>query len=235
MLAEFVEKILSLGKIRTIVHDELTYTSQSVHRIKAPAQFSPETRTFNTLKAMVEFLGQLAEKAGLFISVNGPTDVELIGGMDPENDNIRFNYAEAKMPLKNFAFNTWHPLEDFIIQLLSMFDETDDRDLIIETLSNLANESVATVVDNKATQVLQVKTGLTTKANVEIKNPVILKPFRTFREVAQPQSNFILRYRTQGNEIRASLWEADGGAWQLGAIANIKAWLAREVDIPVVG
>jgi len=234
MLTSFVDKILSLGPIRTIDRFEEQYTAQTLHRIKPPSQMEPEMRQFKTLKGIVEYASDLGTK-DLFISVLSPTEVNLFGRIDPANDNLQFHYANATMPLKNFGFNAWHPLEDFIIELLSMFDETGDRDDIVTTLSALANEHVATVSDNKATQTLQIKTGLTTKANTDVKNPVVLKPYRTFREVAQPESDFILRYRNQGSEIRAALFEADGGAWQLSAIANIKAWLVQMIDIPVIG
>ena len=37
--------------------------------------------------------------------------------------------------------------------------------------------------DDGFTQTLEIKTGITTKEKVEVKNHVLLQPYRTFREV----------------------------------------------------
>lgn len=235
MLTNLVEKIISLSKIRTIKIGEIFYAKSALARIKDPAQSSPATRIFNTLLGLVEYCKNINDSTK-FISVVGPEEVHLFGGMDPDNDNIQFHYAKAQLPVKNFKFDIWHELETFIIGVMGMFDETDDKDLILSILSNLANEHVIQNVDNKMSQTLQIKTSITTKANIEMKNPVLLRPFRTFREVEQPASNFILRYKNQGDSLVANLIEADGGAWQLDAISNIKAWLSMNVeDVIIIG
>ena len=57
-----------------------------------------------------------------------------------------------------------------------------------------------------------------------------LRPYRTFTEVEQPESEFILRLDDEG---RVGIIEADGGAWKMTAKANIAAYfettLAEEV------
>lgn len=49
----------------------------------------------------------------------------------------------------------------------------------------------------------------------------------TFAEVAQPESEFVLRLK-EGN--RVGLFEADGGAWELNAMANIANYLEHELE-----
>lgn len=65
---------------------------------------------------------------------------------------------------------------------------------------------------------------------VRIKPRVALRPFRTFLEVEQPESEFLLRLDDDGN---VGLFEADGGMWQQTAKASIAAYfedkLAQEV------
>jgi len=239
MLTSLVDKIMSLSEIRTFLDGNIVYTKAPIIRLKDPRQISPATRIFNTLLGLVEYCKEIFVPK-MFISVASPVEVQLFGGMDPENDNIQFHYAKAQLPVRNFKFDTYHGLEDFIIELMSMFSNSDDKTLILSLLSNLANEHVIQNVDDKMSQSLQIKTSITTKANVEIKNPVMLRPFRTFREVEQPESGFILRYKNANNTIAASLFESDGGAWQIDAIKNIKAWLEKEtmdlgIDIPIIG
>ena len=55
-----------------------------------------------------------------------------------------------------------------------------------------------------------------------VKPRLTLMPFRTFREVPQPESEFILRLDDKG---RIGLFEADGGMWKIEAKLNIEHYL----------
>ena len=66
-------------------------------------------------------------------------------------------------------------------------------------------------------------------AEAAVPNPVTLAPFRTFRDVAQPASLFVLRVQGGGETPNVALFEADGGAWRLAAIENIKKWLEENI------
>jgi len=242
MIKEAIDRILSLSKIRTFTKDDQTYTKDSISRIKRPEQTAVLSLNLRNLAGLIDYIENIPElhRDHLIMVIKSPVMVSLMSEINPVNDNTQFEFANAKMELEGFQFGGWHDLEGFIIQLLGKFEATPDRDGILEMLANLSNENVVDVNDNKFTQKLQVKTGLTTKANVEVKNPVLLKPFRTFREVNQPESNFVLRYRNDkrgggGGGIEAALFEGDGGRWQLEAIANIKAYLVQKVSIPVIG
>lgn len=63
-----------------------------------------------------------------------------------------------------------------------------------------------------------------------------LRPYRTFREVEQPASEFVFRLRSLNGEVPwCALFEADGGKWKLDAVLKIKAWLeAEELKIPII-
>jgi len=55
---------------------------------------------------------------------------------------------------------------------------------------------------------------------------VKLKPYRTFNEVEQPESEFLLRL-SDGAQV--ALYEADGGAWKLTARRNIADYLRKQL------
>lgn len=78
-----------------------------------------------------------------------------------------------------------------------------------------------TSTDNGVTQKVEAKTGIALNSVVEIKPRVTLRPFRTFIEVEQPESEFLLRVNQSG-EI--GLFEADGGVWKLEATRNVAAY-----------
>jgi hypothetical protein len=68
-----------------------------------------------------------------------------------------------------------------------------------------------------------------------LQNPFKLKPFRTFREVDQPESPFIFRVHQQAEEMpKCALYEADGGAWKLQAMKNIGDYLKEKLPDTVV-
>lgn len=61
---------------------------------------------------------------------------------------------------------------------------------------------------------------------VEIKPRVLLKPFRTFIEVDQPESTFLLRINSEGN---IGFYEADGGVWKLEATRNVAGYFEENL------
>ena len=66
-----------------------------------------------------------------------------------------------------------------------------------------------------------------------VPNPVTLRPYRTFTEVTQPESEFVFRMKDDSMSVYCALFEADGGAWKREAMKNIKEHLEVElVDLP---
>lgn len=72
----------------------------------------------------------------------------------------------------------------------------------------------------------EARQGVAIKAMVAVKPRVPLRPFRTFQEVEQPESEFLLRLDEDGN---IGLFEADGGMWRLTARQTIKAFLEAKL------
>ena len=68
--------------------------------------------------------------------------------------------------------------------------------------------------------------GTTTNQSMTQEQAVVEQPYRTFLEVEQPASDFLLRLDKGG---RPALYEADGGAWKLEAKRNIAAYLGEQL------
>ena len=79
-----------------------------------------------------------------------------------------------------------------------------------------------------------IKTGIASKGEAVVPNPVRLRPFRTFVEVEQPESAFVFRMRQDSDDgVECAVFEADGGAWKNAAMENIKKYLQLELsDLP---
>lgn len=82
--------------------------------------------------------------------------------------------------------------------------------------------------DDGISQKATVKTGIASKGDAIVPNPVKLQPYRTFHEVEQPMSEFIFRMKSDDG-VRCALFEADGGAWENVAMKKIKEYLEVEL------
>lgn len=148
----------------------------------------------------------------------------------PENvavyDQVDWEYGRRPQLVSVVAYTPSIRLnnsqEQFNIMLQSAFINDDDRQLVLEFASALKVENGADIVDNGINQTTTVKSGVASLAKATAPNPVTLRPYRTFTEVAQPSSQFVLRIN---KEAELALFEADGGKWKLEAIKNIADYL----------
>lgn len=126
-------------------------------------------------------------------------------------------------------------LEEFLIGLQVRFTDSEDRKRLLALLSNVKHETVKTALDDGVTQVVQARAGIALVSDVAVPNPVTLTPYRTFREVTQPSSLFVLRVNAgrAGGLPEIGLFEADGGAWRLTAIDRIRDWLKEALPTDV--
>lgn len=91
--------------------------------------------------------------------------------------------------------------------------------------------TIAEYGDDGVTQKATVKTGIASKGEAIVPNPVKLRPYRTFLEVEQPASEFIFRVKQNKYDgISCAIFEADGGAWKIAATSSIKDYLQFELS-----
>ena len=114
-----------------------------------------------------------------------------------------------------------------MITLKSKFVETPELLDLVKLLGSITEENSATASDDGFTQNVVVRKGIAMKENKTVKPIVKLKPYRTFNEVNQPESEFLLRL-SEGGYV--SLYEADGGAWKLQARKNVADYLKNALS-----
>jgi hypothetical protein len=143
-------------------------------------------------------------------------------------------FARADLPkLKGFPFGTFIDRESFVIALQSLFTATPDRDYLLTLASNLTSERVRVDEDDGVSQTVTLSAGVTLKTDpTAVKSRVTLAPYRTFREVEQPASEFVFRLRSGKDEDppTLALFEADGGTWMLAAMKSIGEFLRGKLD-----
>jgi hypothetical protein len=203
----------------------------------------PDPLALTSLAALVSYLqsdGFLIDRNNrgepeltAVVSVAGPQDVHVFGNvLAPKRK--RANYANAKAVLPSITIGMFYPVEQLLIAAQSLFVPSGERDRLIAFLASTKDEIVTSAMDDGASQTIAVKAGIVREGTAKVENPFTIMPFRTFTEVFQPPSPFILRFKKASDGIQAALFEADGGAWRNVAMIAIGEYLEKALEgIPV--
>jgi hypothetical protein len=241
---ETIEKIQRLVEDRLVLDvDGRKYTPASLHPVMYVPR--PDTITVHNLRGFCGFItndiDRRIDKTASLIVVNSPQQVMLISavcGDDLRRD--RLVKADLDNELETFPFGRFLPQEEFAIRFRSLFvqKDGDDSEYVLSYASKLVGGTQIDGSDDGITQEVQVKRGLSgvLKDKISLKPIVKLSPYRTFREVEQPESEFLLRVRLDGNNVpTVALFEADGGAWINQATETVVQYIQSLVsDIPVI-
>lgn len=235
MFKTALEYLTSLAKPTTIdVGGRLFYDSTY-----SPAEdIYPATLTINNLTGIIDYLTEEPEiwENFRFIHIADFNNVVLYQSITgPFNQREPIIISTAR-PCQ-FQFDTKMDIETFIISLRSLFVNNEDREYLFKFLSSVKIDASATIEDDGISQKITARQGTSSlMSELSIKPFVCLQPFRTFNEIAQPESEFIFRLGSNADkEPRVSLHECDGEAWKQKAIADIKSWFKNQgVVIPVI-
>ena len=215
--------------------DGKVYTSQELHLTGEAEEkiYYVDPVRVTTLTGLIDYIK--ANRDGLptketLVVVESPSKVSLIS--TPNKKAKRDTYISAIAELPDILFDRWQDRERFIIALQTCFAPTEDRDTLLQYISHIKEEESITTTDDGISQKIVAKTGVAAVEAVILPNPVKLKPFRTFQELEQIESQFLLRLK-QGGEV--ALYTADGGAWKNAARSAIKDYLTKALsDVPDV-
>lgn len=226
-----------------IAVDGTNYVSRQVYA--PPKEPTPSTLNLNTLTGLVDYVNNgtddlKAEGVGLMVHVVNERQVSVVSslfGRGLQRKAYATATAEAVLSSADFQYGAFYDCEAFVIKLLSLFEDFDGRKAVLKVVGNIKEEDVRQASDDGVTQTVTARSGIARVAEVEVPNPVYLAPFRTFREVTQPLSPFVLRMKksNDGSLPKVALFEADGGKWKLDAIKFIKDYLTERIaTVPII-
>jgi len=217
--------------------DGQSYTSRPVHLPPQPRL--QEAITLWTLEGFCGFVDNIQSVS--FIHVASPVEVFAYGDLDKYDRRPLLAEATTRGLLSEpFPFGRFISTEEAIIKIASNFADSVDRAKVLKLLGNLRTESVKTLSDDGLSQQVTVSAGVS-RVGSEVVEPIVeLAPDRTFPEVAQPISKFLIRFQQSGKDglPMVSLFEADGSMWKLEAISDVKRYLAENLktdDVPILG
>lgn len=237
MIKEALQYIVGLSeaKVQDITLPDgtvQTYSDKQLCRLSKYIPMVDKAINMCTLTSLVDYIkgniDDMSEK--MIIQVADPETVVLFSCLNEERKREKMVVVNARIP--DFNFDTFMDQEKFCINLQSKFldDPATDRALILKFAGTMEAGTVAEYGDDGVTQKATVKTGIASKGEAIVPNPVKLRPYRTFLEVQQPASDFIFRVKQDKYDgINCAIFEADGGAWKIAATKAIKDYLEFEL------
>ena len=182
----------------------------------------------STLTGLLDYIASNTDELSkkMIVHVVSPERVALYSCLDEERDREQIASVRAKVP--DFQYESYVDHERFCIALQAKFLDAanSDKSEILRFAGTVEDGTVSEYGDDGVTQKATVKTGIASKSDVIVPNPVKLRPYRTFHEVEQPMSDFIFRMRSE-HGVQCALFEADGGSWKNEAMQNIKKYLCE--------
>ena len=210
-----------------------TYSDKPLHRLQKHIPMVDKAIEMCMLTSLVDYIkgniDSMSDK--MIIQVVDPETVVLFSQLNEERYREKMVVVKARIP--DFRFDTYMDQENFCINLQSKFidDPDTDRALILKFAGTMEAGTIAEYGDDGVTQKATVKTGIASKGEAIVPNPVKLRPYRTFLEVEQPASEFIFRVKQNKYDgISCAIFEADGGAWKIAATSSIKDYLQFELS-----
>lgn len=226
MLKEFIEKIESMALKSNLITLEngRVMSAYPLNPVKEP---EVECLRCHTLTAIKDYIGSFDGNPNMMVHVKDWNTVRLIGQVFG-HERQRDCFVESKSYDIEHLFDCPVRLEQFIVYIQSSFVQDDTTAAILKILGNVVQGKEAEYADDGLTQRVTTRAGVTRREVVDLPNPVTLRPFRTFMDIEQPASLFVLRLKAgrDGEQPSVSLTEADGGAWKNQAIASIKEFFA---------
>lgn len=234
---EALEYLVELGKklspVEQLTYDGREYTRQEIKPVNVPIV---EPLLVSTLSGLADLCSSLGDRDGFegynpnthIIHVVNERQVQVVAGISNKWKKREVLVDCRLTETIPFRFGVFMGQDDFIIQMLSCFAKNGPLGELVKIAGKATAEVITTSQDDGVSQIVGLRSGAHLEDQAQVKNIVTLRPYRTFREVEQPASEFLVRLQQSGGgEVmpKFALFEADGGAWRLAAMENIARYL----------
>lgn len=231
MLKEFIEHIQQTTKpiVQEIEGRTFCITSEGNYAEIRPTLDHPDTLPLHSLDALVKLIKTEAVAICKTLYITIPDHMTVDCFIKPNADERffrQFFYQAKATDVPGWESKQELGFEEAQIAMRTRFQDTIDIAYLQKLLSEITTGAKVTLNDNGIATSIVTQKGVALQSNESIKPIVSLRPYRTFQEVAQPESPFLIRV----NERRIAFIEADGGMWKLKARETIKAFLEDKLS-----
>ncbi len=209
-------------------HEEfgITMSDKQLHKVKRPMAQPMGSSSLASIVSYMSMCNDMLTDIGpLVIHITGYDKVLLRSSLSGDHRE-RESYVQTELNLERFQFERYMSVERFIINLQSKFVPDDMTAAILSVVGNITEHAEKITGDDGITQAVTTKQGIAKVGHSVLPRRIPLKPFRTFSEIDQPESEFILRIKgfKEGEQPQCGLFGADGGAWKEKAVNNIAGY-----------
>jgi hypothetical protein len=236
MIEKAIAKILELAEPNMVEVNDRQYSDKDLNGILEPTTAPIH---LHTLTGLLDWAAA-DRHDDLMLHVVDATHVhaisKLFGDWHQRNHYVEVQPCRRQL----FEFGDWMNIENFIIKFQCGFVDGENKRRVLKTIGNIKTSMVQTSEDDGISQKVAMENEIQRIQEKTLEPMILLQPFRTFTEVTQPESFFLLRLRAQKDELpKVALFEADAGSWQNVAITNIADFLkdskvVKELKIPVL-
>lgn len=233
MIKDALHYLVGLKDAKVIDLGGKNYSTEPLHYIPPVLDPTPcaQAVPIKTLTGLVDYIKNKVDNISdpLVVHIVSPTEVSVYSEL--RLDMKRHNFISCKAWTPEIAYERFMDVENFNIMVQSCFLPNEHSAAVLKVVGNIVEENVSSTSDDGISHKVTAKAGIARVAEIDVPNPVILCPFRTFAEVGQPESKFVFRMRGgDGNGVKAAIFEADGGIWKIYAMQNVKEYLAEKLD-----
>lgn len=200
---------------------------KNVGRLSLHCPPGMDTIEIFTLSGIVDFLSINIDKFNIsdfFIRVANPKYVEILS-------KLKEGYLVRSVPLRAHYDGEGTPYHkefsyfNFASMLYEYFVHTKELKELIAKLNGITSVKDTQFTNNGVEMMIQRRNGITLVGNETFDPVVTLKPYRTFHDVEQPESKFLIKINERDGIPYFSIVPVDGGMWERRAVSAIKEWL----------
>ena len=196
---------------------------------------TPAELKINTLGGMVEYLKHsnsenelwktLGTDAKYLIHIQNYHSVRVISPLEPTHMTRRC-YVQATARPNEFRLETYTTTERFIISVMSSFAATENRDKLLQFVSQMKANNTREEIYHGVSQTAIVQKSVATLGPEEVPNPVELQPYVTFPEITQPLRSYVFRIKQQEpkDPITCGLFPIESSVWEAVTCDQIRSY-----------
>ena len=196
-------------------------------------EYYPDEFVASTLDGLIEWIKADTDKLfdyenpKALVVVTSPTRVVVLSHAQGE-EKRRIQYARCTYEAPQIPFGEFRESDYWNAKLQSCFLKDDCRDIVLKIVNNMTEEQSVKTADDGISQRVTITSGVQGVDTSVFQNPAWLRPMRTFPEVTQPVSPFVVRFK-EGKQT--ALLEADGGKWKVEAIQTVGKYLSEKLAL----
>jgi hypothetical protein len=199
---------------------------------------TPNVLTIHTLGGIVEYLKnsnsaeELWEKgieSKYLIHIEDYYTVRVVSPLEPTH-MVRRQYICAAARANEFKLETYMSTERFIISVMASFAPTENRNQLLEFVSQIRSDNSREETDRGVSQTVTVQKTIATLGHADVPNPVELQPYVTFPEITQPLRSYVFRIKQQKSDdpIQCGLFPIESSVWEAITCEQIRNYFEEK-------